>query len=291
MQKIKKIAITGGKGGVGKSTAAVLVAKELAENGKKVILCDCDIECPNDYLLLNQKLEKPIEKVFSEFPKLIKSKCVKCGKCVNDCPSNAIFQAPGKYPMIIKDLCSGCGICFLSCPYKAIGVEKEEVGKIYLNQIKIQESKIKNNNFYLITGLAKAALEETGPIVTKTKKIALKFAERVKADYILFDTAAGTHCPVVSALLDCHLAFVVTEPTPMGAHDLDLILNLCRKLKVKPEIILNRSDLGNKKLVEKIAKSYKIKIRGEIPYSKKLFENYSKGKLLKFKPEFSIWKI
>jgi len=54
-KKIKKIAITGGKGGTGKSTVAVLLANELVRKGKKVILADCDVECPNDYLLLGQK--------------------------------------------------------------------------------------------------------------------------------------------------------------------------------------------------------------------------------------------
>jgi len=35
---LKQIAITGGKGGVGKSTVAVLLANKLRRNGKKVIL-------------------------------------------------------------------------------------------------------------------------------------------------------------------------------------------------------------------------------------------------------------
>ncbi|GAI49169.1 unnamed protein product, partial [marine sediment metagenome] len=42
------------------------------------------------------------------------------------------------------------------------------------------------------------------------------------------------------------------------------------------------ADLGNKKGIEKIAKKFKIEIKEEIPYSKKLVEAYSKGKLLSF---------
>ena len=52
MFKIKKIAITGGKGGTGKSTVSILLANKLRNENKKVILVDCDVECPNGYLLL-----------------------------------------------------------------------------------------------------------------------------------------------------------------------------------------------------------------------------------------------
>ena len=113
-------------------------------------------------------------------------------------------------------------------------------------------------------------------------RLALDFAKKVKAEYVLFDTAPGIHCPVVSALLDCDLAYCVTEPTPMGAHDLNLILDLCKKLKVPTKVILNQADLGDKRKIFPIVKKYKIKIEKEIPYSKKLVEAYSKGQLLNF---------
>jgi len=271
---MKKLAITGGKGGTGKSTVAVLMASNFARQGKKVVLVDCDVECPNDYLLVGAKLQKPRKKIYAEFPKLDKKKCTKCGLCVKTCKENAIFQKPGEYPIFIKDLCSGCGACWTVCPYGAIKTKKEEIGKVYLNRIK---------NFWLITGEAKAGLEETGPVVTETKKFALNLAKKVKADYVLFDTAPGTHCPVISALLGCDFAYCVTEPTPMGAYDLDLILDLCKKLKIPAKIILNQADLGDKERVQKIAKKYKIKIEKEIPYSKEIVKAYSRGSLLNFK--------
>jgi len=134
----------------------------------------------------------------------------------------------------------------------------------------------------LITGIAKAGLEETGPVVAETKKFALKLAKKVKADYLLIDTAAGTHCPVISALLGTDKAFCVTEPTPMGAYDLKLILDLCRKIEIPAKIIINQADLGDKRGVERIAKGFKVEIDKEIPYSKELVKAYSKGKLLNF---------
>ncbi len=277
LKKIKKIGITGGKGGTGKSTFAVLSALKLIKEGKKVVLCDCDVECPDDYLLLNQKLKKPVKNIFTEYPVLIRKKCKKCGICVKTCRQNAIFQPRDKngdldYPVFIKNLCSSCGACWTVCPFGAIKTKKEKNGGIYTSRIK--------ENFWLITGLANSGIEETGPVVAKAKKFALSFAEKKKADYILFDTAAGTHCPVISALLDCDFAYCITEPTPMGAYDLNLILDLCGKLKVPAKIVLNQANLGNKEMIQKIAKKFRIKIEGEIPYSKKIAEAYSKGQLL-----------
>jgi len=276
---MKKLGITGGKGGTGKSTVAILLANQYFQTGKKIVLVDCDVECPNDYLLLGQKLKKPVEKITAQFPKLDKTKCQKCGLCVRTCKSNAIFQAPGQYPIFIRDLCSGCSACWLVCPHQAIQPEREETGQVFINQLK--------KNYWLITGIAKSGLEETGPVVTQTKKIALKFAQEKKADVVLLDTAAGTHCPVISALLDVDLAYAVTEPTPMGAYDLNLILDLCRKLKISTEIILNQADLGSQKEIQKIVQKYQIKIIKEIPYSKKIVQAYSQGKLLNL--EF-IWE-
>jgi len=269
---MKKIAITGGKGGTGKSTVAVLLANKYIKQGKRVVLVDCDVECPNDYLLIGEKPKKSVKKVYGEFPELDKKKCKKCGLCVKTCRENAIFQAPRKHPVFIRELCSGCGVCWLVCPHKAIKPIKEEIGEIFVNKI--------NNNFYLITGMAKPGLEETGPVVTETKKFALKFAKEKKSDFILFDTAAGTHCPVISALLGCNLAYCVTEPTPIGAYDLGLILDLCKKLKVSAQVILNQANLGDKKKIHPVTKKFGVGITKEILYSKELVEAYSKGRLL-----------
>ena len=277
-----KIAITGGKGGVGKSTVSVLLANKLRKESpaklrrgvnKKVVLCDCDVECPNDYLLLGEELKEVKDKAYAQFPKLIKEKCKKCGLCVKDCRSNAVFQSKNQYPTFIHELCSGCGLCWHLCPYKAIEVEKRVIGEIFENKI--------DSNFYLLTGRSIGVVDETGPIVTQLKKFAENFAGKIGADYLLFDTAPGTHCSVIRALIGVSLAYAVTEPTPLGAHDLKLIVELLNKLKIPAKVILNQADLGNRKEIDKIVEEFKIKIEYEIPYSKKIVEAYSKGKLSK----------
>ncbi|MBD3282016.1 MAG: P-loop NTPase [Candidatus Portnoybacteria bacterium] len=272
---MKKIAITGGKGGTGKSTIAVLMALDFIKKGKKVFLVDCDVECPNDFLLTGQKLKNSLEKVYADFPKLNKDKCRKCGLCVKTCRENAIFQKPGDYPIFMKELCSACGACRIVCPRKAIEVGREQVGEIFVNEI--------NNKLWLITGMARTRLEETGPVVNKLKKLTFDLSKKENPDIVLFDTAAGTHCPVITALLGCDLAYAVTEPTSMGAYDLELILDLCDKLKISVRVILNQADLGNKEKIHSVINKRKVKIEKEVLYSKKILELYSKGQLLNFK--------
>ena len=74
-----KIMIASGKGGVGKTTTALEIARKLTELGYKVGIIDCDIDCPNIVNLLNIKyftgfFQKPVKTVqiftsfFSQYP-------------------------------------------------------------------------------------------------------------------------------------------------------------------------------------------------------------------------------
>jgi len=273
------IASTGTKGGVGKSTFAILLAFKLNKQGKKVVLADLDVECPNDYLLLDQKLENP-EYTFAEFPELIKEKCKKCGLCAQKCREHAIFWVKGKYPIFIHDLCSGCGACWLTCPFGAIKPKKEVSGEYFINEI--------NPNFWLVTGKAKAGISETGPIVKEVKAKAIDLTKKRGADYLIIDTAPGTHCNVIQALLGVEKAYAVTEPTPLGAYDLNLILQLTEKLKIPVEIVLNKSNIGEKEKIKEIAEKFGVRISAEIPYSEELVKAYCEKKLEKVVDLLSI---
>ena len=122
-------------------------------------------------------------------------------------------------------------------------------------------------------------MEESGPVVTAAREFAQDFARQKDADYLLMDTAVGMHCGVIRALLDVDYAYVVTEPTPLGAHDLALILRLLKKLGVSARIVLNQSNLGRRDWVDKIARDFGVKIDWEIPFSQDLVEAYSQGRL------------
>lgn len=265
------IASTGGKGGTGKSTFAVLTALKHSRT-KPVVLADCDVECPNDHLILGAKLENP-ETVYQEFPELDETKCIKCGKCASVCRFNAIFWIKDKHPIFIKDLCSGCGACWITCPVNAIGIEKDEAGRTY-------ESKV-NDNLWLVTGMIKPGLAEVDDVVRETRERAERLAKKIGAETLIVDTAPGAHCNVIHALMNADKAYAVTEPTPLGAHDLDLILQLLITLKIPAEVVLNKAGVGDRSLIEEVASKHSVKITKEIPYSKELIKAYSNAELSK----------
>lgn len=264
------IASTGGKGGVGKSTFALLLAFKYAKQEKKIVLFDADVECPNDAVLIGEELANP-QTIYKEFPKLNKEKCVKCGKCDKVCRENAIFWVEDDYPNFLFDLCTGCGACWYACPSDAINTEEKSVGTSYLNKI--------NENFWLVTGESNTGVAETGLIVGEAKKRAVKLAREKRADYLIIDTAPGIHCNVINALLNVEKAYTITEPTPLGVHDLKIILQLLKRLEIPSEVVLNMAGIGDKKQVQKLAKEFDTKISIEIPYSKKLVRAYASKKL------------
>ena len=60
-----KISITGGKGGVGKTSIALKMAKELAVSGYRTLLIDCDSNLSNTAIKLGLPLDNKFEKILS----------------------------------------------------------------------------------------------------------------------------------------------------------------------------------------------------------------------------------
>lgn len=63
--------------------------------------------------------------IFSKFNKksyvVLDNNCIRCGKCVRTCPSDAIiWESKNEYPVIISNECLQCGKCKEVCPSKAI---------------------------------------------------------------------------------------------------------------------------------------------------------------------------
>lgn len=263
-----RIAITGGKGGTGKSTVSTALAVELSKESK-VLLVDADVDCPDDDIILSINLKK-VKDVEIMIPEIDKDKCIKCRKCNQVCRENAIVQIKEDFPILISEQCNGCKACKIVCPVNAINEAKQKIGEISIG---------KKGNITLISGKIRPGVEESSLVVNAIKKI----IEPKNYDYVIFDTAAGTHCPVISALLDADLGIAVTEPTPLGNHDLTLILELMKQLKIKSKIVLNRSDIADEKIIEKTSKKFNSEIIAKIPYSKNIQEAYSRGEPIKHK--------
>jgi len=250
-----KIAVTGGKGGTGKSMMATSLAVEFAKKNKTALL-DVDVECPNDHLLLSVN-KKQYAKIYQPIPKWDFDKCVKCGKCATVCKQNAVVFVEGRYPAFVKDICIGCKACLVACPYGAISETKKEIGIIYTG---------KNYNVDLISGELKLGELASGEVVAAVRKRSEEITQKLKSEIILIDSAAGIGCPVIASLVGADYIVAVTEPTPSALHDLKRVLYLANHFQIKHGIVINKCNLSEKFAlkIKKFAQDNKIIILGQI---------------------------
>lgn len=267
-----KLAVAGGKGGTGKSTIATMMAAELATK-ERAMLIDCDVECPNDHLLLG--LETSFYKdVFQVIPKWDMEICKKCGKCADVCKQGAIIYVKNKYPAFLPEKCIGCTACVLACPYKAITTDKRAVGKIYFTESK-------EYNICLVTGELNIGDLASGEIVAEVRKESLLINESAKCQHIITDAAAGIGCPVIASIVDNDFVIAVTEPTPSAFSDLKRIVSLATHFSVPIGIVVNKFDIDPAftKKIEDFAKNNKAEILGKMPYDKEFIKSSAKAKI------------
>ncbi|MBN1923166.1 MAG: ATP-binding protein [Nanoarchaeota archaeon] len=251
------IAVTGGKGGTGKSTVATGLAVEYARK-KKTMLVDADVECPNDHILLSVK-RKWFKNINQIIPKWDLSKCTKCGKCAGVCKQEAVVFVKDKYPAFVKDVCIGCKACIVACPEKAISESKKVIGKVYTG---------KNYNVDLVSGELKLGELASGEVVSELRRTADELKDTLRTEHVIVDSSAGIGCPVIASLINTDYIVAVTEPTPSALHDLKRVLYLAEHFKIRHGIVINKFDLEKKfcSKIEEFASRKRIPVISRFPY-------------------------
>ncbi len=261
----KVIAVTGGKGGTGKTTIAVNLAFYFSQAGRKVLLADCDVDAPSVATVLGVEMENG-EEVRQFLPIFDENKCISCGECSRACRMHAILHVPDKTPVLFPELCLGCGACAIVCPTDAVLDGRKVVGWVY---------EAKAYGIDLLIGELKLNERESEAIIEKVKEKAMRLSEERGYDLIIIDTAPGAHCDVALSLKDSDFVLAVTEPTPFGMHDLDLILELANLLKLRHAIVVNRADLpGDHQLLKEICEKNSSRLIGEVPVDDKVVRSH-----------------
>lgn len=262
------IGVTGGKGGTGKTMVATNLAASFVLDNKKVLIVDCDADAPNVAILLGAELEKKEEvKIFQ--PIFDYEKCTRCGKCNEACREHAILQVDDKPPVLFNELCNGCEACKLVCHDEAITDGEKTIGWVREGTA---------HGIDLVVGELKLHETRGATVVKAARKKAFEKNLAGKYDAIIIDTAPGAHCDVVNALYGMDVTLAVTESTPFGAHDLDLVLDLFRVMGLRVFAVLNRADIkGKQSLIEEVCKRHSIKIISEIPLDRSILDCYVRG--------------
>ncbi len=264
-----KVVVTGGKGGTGKSTVATNLAVVMAGE-RDLVLGDLDVEGPVDHILLGVKLEGE-EPVKIMLPFIKYDKCTGCGVCTKVCDTGALVASKTGKPFVFPRLCSGCRSCYFACPEKAIVEGARVLGYTYLTQVDYGDVK-----FRLVTGMLREGEEHVSPVVLAARERCVAEA----TDLLVIDTAAGTGNSISIALEGADLVIAVTEPTPLGVHDLEMILRLTSIMGLETWVVLNRAGIGPEEQVLNVVRKYGARLSVRVPYSKEVVDAYVAGRPL-----------
>ncbi len=102
------------------------------QSDKHTFICNCCPDCCGFLHLYNKyKFLKGAVRKSNFLPKVENSLCVKCKKCVEMCPADAVFIKYGNKEdlsdaevIIREEICLGCGVCASNCSKKAITLVK-----------------------------------------------------------------------------------------------------------------------------------------------------------------------
>ena len=257
------VAIASGKGGTGKTSLAVNLARTLEKTyAEPVHLLDCDVEEPNAHLFLAGESfgEVTIDVAVPDFDP---DRCDACDKCVDFCQFNALASV-GKTPLLFPELCHGCGGCSLVCPQDAIREKDTRIGVI---------KTVRVGGITLKSGCL-----DVGVSLASTLVHALK-ARLEEGVTTILDAPPGTACPAVATLRGADFVVLVTEPTPFGLHDLTLAVDTVRALALPFGVVINRIGVGDER-VHRYCEAEGITILLELPDDRRVAEAYSRGELI-----------
>lgn len=254
-----RIAVASGKGGTGKTTLSVNLARTI---GSGVQLLDCDVEEPNAHLFLNGR-ETGRDIVAIPIPEVDESLCNGCGECGRFCRYHAIVSF-GSTPLVFAELCHGCGGCALVCPRGAIREAGRPIGVI---------ETLSSDGITLIQGRLDIGVAMAPPLIRAVK-------ERVNRNATaILDAPPGTSCPVIATLRGSDFVVLVTEPTPFGLHDLRLAVDMVRELAIPFGVVVNRMGVGDGR-VHRFCREQGVPVLLELPDDRRIAEAYSRGELV-----------
>jgi len=270
---MKQLTILSGKGGTGKTTLTASFAV-LAE---KLVVTDCDVDAPDLHMLLKPEVIQKQEFKGSKVASIDESKCIKCGKCEENCRFNAI-----KNFKVDPVLCEGCGVCAYICPVKAIELKDRICGYAFISKIKYG---------FMSHARLNPGEENSGKLVTLVRQNAKRLAEEENLDLILNDGPPGIGCPVIASVSGVNLGLIIVEPTLSGIHDMERALGLLSHFQVKPLVCINKYDLNteNTEKIERFCAENKIEVVGRISFDPVVTEAMVFGKtVVEYSPKSKV---
>jgi len=272
---MKEIVVISGKGGTGKTS---LTATYSFLGGKDVVTADCDVDASDMHLLLQPDFGNPQDYYSGFVAEIDKDACIACGKCIDVCRFNAISSDYEVSPIN----CEGCGYCQHVCPAKAINLEEQNIGDLYVSNTKL--------NSKLIHAALGVGADNSGKLVTKVKNEARDVANRLGIETLIVDGSPGIGCPVIASLSGASYVVLVTEPSVSGFHDLKRVYQLVKDFELDAGCIINKYDLNLEitAQIEDFLSEENITHIASFPYDERFSKAMTQGKTI---VEYDKWDL
>jgi len=254
----KTIAVASGKGGTGKTTVTACLAAVIDE---PIAVLDCDVEEPNLHLFLNADWQSA-QPVTVPVPVVDETRCTYCGNCRLACRFNAIAVLPTG-PLLFPGLCHSCGGCILACPYEALSEAARPIGELRTGRWR---------EHVVIDGRLEVGEAKSPPLIEAVRQAAPDDRP------VIIDAPPGTSCPLVAAVRDVDYVVLVTEPTPLGRHDLELAASAVREMGHAAGVVINRSG-DNDELITSFCTEQGLPLLARIPFDRRIAAAYAQGQL------------
>lgn len=211
------VAVLSGKGGAGKTFAAV----NLAAAAGRATYIDCDVEEPNGRLFWRPEdvEETPVGILLPEFDA---ARCTGCRKCVAFCRFHALLYIREK-PTVFPEVCHSCGGCLLACPEGAVREVSRPVGAL-------EEGR--HGSVRVVTGILNPGEASGIPVIRQ----ALRRAEGLS----VIDCPPGSACGVLESVTAADYCVLVAEPTAFGFHNFRMVHELASLLGKPCGVLVNK---------------------------------------------------
>jgi len=261
---MKELVVISGKGGTGKTS----IVASFAALSKNFVFADCDVDAADLHILLHPQIRLRESFTGGKKARILAGHCNACGKCEELCRFDAIFyDGPGNGIVAktfrIDDLtCEGCGVCSWFCEEKAIALEDEIVGQLFISDTRYGP---------MVHAKLGIAQENSGKLVSFVRQRAREVAENQNLNYLLIDGSPGIGCPVIASITGASLVLAVVEPTLSGMHDMERVFELVKHFCA---VCINKWDLNERltSQIEDTVVSAGAKIAGRIRYDKAVVE-------------------